>query len=283
MSAKIVTRAAVAAYAVEPTAIDDGGATYRQINVDNLDGAERLQVRLETAGGVVLEYLVRPYSVREIGLASTRAAKFLDVKSLGADVAEVLIEVERTSEPRDGETLRGAQGAAGADGADGADGQDGADGAAGAVGPAGPAGPAGTPLFALFTMSNVQNGPIVSEHAEFDTITSSAGVLISTGAGQANGVVTIPEGHTGTIAGELGIDFSGSGGEIEYRWRDLTSSTLIGSTGRVLPHSNPLNQSSPARAVAAFDTTAGARTYHLEFVTVSQVTALRDTNSNATI
>ena len=85
--------------------------------------------------------------------------------------------------------------------------------------------------YAFLTLSGNQTTNIaVNNHIEFDTIDGN--LILSTGAGQADGKITLYADYLYRLKACLYTDFVNNG-EIGYRWYDITNSNYIGSAGVV--------------------------------------------------
>lgn len=86
--------------------------------------------------------------------------------------------------------------------------------------------------YAFLTATQDQT-PTVGEHIEYDTIVGN--LALSTGAGQANGLVTLLAGRKYILEGV--VSGAGNGGTAQYlgyQWYDVTNSVLLGARGQAL-------------------------------------------------
>ena len=86
-----------------------------------------------------------------------------------------------------------------------------------------------------------------NEHIEWDDVSpvwvSDGDITVSTGAGQLAGLITLPAGRAWLCMARLGVRFSGSAGELGYRWQRVSPSPsgAFGNGATVRPDSNGLN------------------------------------------
>lgn len=87
------------------------------------------------------------------------------------------------------------------------------------------------------------------DHVEFDTESQSSGhITLATGAGQANGIFTLPEG-VHLITAFPAASFS-SAGALQLRWKNTAGGNLSASTALVRPPSSTSNISGSSAATA---------------------------------
>jgi hypothetical protein len=60
------------------------------------------------------------------------------------------------------------------------------------------------------------------DHVEFTAISGTAGISLSLGSGQDNGIVTLPANKTFFMQAHIGTDFSGNTGDVAYSWHNNT-------------------------------------------------------------
>lgn len=101
--------------------------------------------------------------------------------------------------------------------------------------------------YGLYTLSADQTSNLsVGDHVEWDTDEGSLGGL-STGSGQADGIVTLSAGITYKITGALQFDFS-SAGQVKFQVYDGTN--LIGKESRCISMNLNANASSSSSIFA---------------------------------
>lgn len=221
------------------------------------------------------EILLTPGMVRSLGRGANRPITSFQVRSVDSETdSAVNLEFTVEQQPDQLVTMAGPTGAAGADGADGAD------GAAGAQGPQGPAGPT---LYGLAHMGADQVGPIVGQHVEFSAIAGESNLAVSSGAGQANGTITVPQGFVGKLKGRLDVAFNDENGNVAYQWWDVTATALTGRPARLLPATSVSDAGAQPTAIAVIDTSAGARNYQLQITAATGVAQINAAHSHAEI
>jgi len=72
----------------------------------------------------------------------------------------------------------------------------------------------------------------VNNHVEFDTKDEDGGIVLQTGAGQADGIFELLGGRKYYLQASLRPEFSGSTGQLEVAWFDQTNSAEIGSRAK---------------------------------------------------
>lgn len=85
-----------------------------------------------------------------------------------------------------------------------------------------------TPKYITATISAAQTSNLaVGDHVEFDTVVEDSGhISLSTGAGQADGIFTLPEGIWRIELPTCRVNFSDSAGELQLRFRDDSNTNL---------------------------------------------------------
>lgn len=108
--------------------------------------------------------------------------------------------------------------------------------------------------YGLYTLSADQTTNLLNNnHIEFDTSEGSLGGL-STGAGQADGIITLPAGKT--YKATFGTCAVGTGnGSYGFRLYNLTSATYIGKENYKIPSTSASNCDGGNHALAIFTTT----------------------------
>jgi len=87
--------------------------------------------------------------------------------------------------------------------------------------------------YAFISLSADQTSNLaVNNHVEFNTILNSVGgITISSGAGQANGLITLDAGKTYKITARIRGGFSNAAGWATFQIRNNTAGALIGRNG----------------------------------------------------
>jgi hypothetical protein len=84
--------------------------------------------------------------------------------------------------------------------------------------------------YAFLTATQNQT-PTVGEHIEYDTIVGN--LALSTGAGQANGLITLLAGRKYILEGVVFGAGNGGGAQyLVYQWYDVTNNVLLGANGQ---------------------------------------------------
>ena len=111
-------------------------------------------------------------------------------------------------------------------------------------------GSAGSFKYGLYTMSGNQTTNLsAGNHIEFDTSSGSLGGL-ATGAGQADGIITLSGGKSYKIMCAFGSRLSSSSGYIQCQPYDRTNSTYVGVMGTAYPSTSTLNIATHSTCIA---------------------------------
>jgi len=87
--------------------------------------------------------------------------------------------------------------------------------------------------FLTVSLSADQTANIAANnHVEFDTKDEDGGIVLQTGAGQADGIFELLGGRKYYLQASLRPEFSGSTGQLEVAWFDQTNSAEIGSRAK---------------------------------------------------
>lgn len=122
---------------------------------------------------------------------------------------------------------------------------------------------------AFITMAAAQTSNLaVNDHVEFDTIAdNSPDITLATGAGQLDGLITLPPGKLFSMRCRLRPGFaSGTGNQMAWQFRNNTDAALIGQKGEEI---TPISGSFTARtgeSVVFIDTTAGAKEVEVRII-----------------
>jgi hypothetical protein len=84
------------------------------------------------------------------------------------------------------------------------------------------------------TMNDQTTDLATNDHVEFDDELENDGggsIVLATGAGQANGLITLAAGKTYSVEAALSMLYSAFQGVIRYQWRDNTGAVLFGNRG----------------------------------------------------
>lgn len=116
-------------------------------------------------------------------------------------------------------------------------------------------------LFATITLSATQPSTRLNagDHIELDTIfdeSPSSGILVSTGADQANGLVTLPQGHVFKVSGYLNGTFNASTVFAIHAIRNNTLAAIVSPNARTF--SRNANNADSHVPIAFIDTDGGA-------------------------
>jgi len=87
----------------------------------------------------------------------------------------------------------------------------------------------GTGTFLSVSLSADQTTNIsANDHIEFDTLDEDGGIVLQTGAGQADGIFELSSGKKYQLSAHLRPEFSGATGQLIIAWYDITNSAEIG-------------------------------------------------------
>ncbi|MEE8551515.1 MAG: hypothetical protein V3T08_09720 [Gemmatimonadota bacterium] len=130
--------------------------------------------------------------------------------------------------------------------------------------------------------TNIANG----NHVEWDTIREAAvgsGITLSTGAGQADGLITLPAGKIFVM--ESGIEWAGSAStsSMQVVWSNNTDVVLIGNIPAMRTLTSALNVSPVDQIVAFIDTSSGAKEVESQIGSVVTVASIDAFGSYASI
>ena len=122
--------------------------------------------------------------------------------------------------------------------------------------------------YALVSMSGVQVTDLLAgDHVELDTINDQSGAfLLSTGAGQANGLITVPAGKVWILSAAWQIGYTGISGFLNLRWRNNTDAVLIGVAVNVNPETQTSDNAGLRSTVAIIDATLEAKEVEVRIV-----------------
>ncbi len=99
----------------------------------------------------------------------------------------------------------------------------------------------GTPTksYALIRMGSTQSSDLgANDHIQFDSITEQSAnndISVSTGAGQANGLVTLPAGKVFELSCEVGVIFGTAASSFRLQFRNNTGAVLLGEFVAIEP------------------------------------------------
>ena len=100
-------------------------------------------------------------------------------------------------------------------------------------------GGAGTKSYAMVSMGTSQDFNFsAGDHVEYDQITeqsANADISVSTGAGQANGLITLPAGKVFKVEANIGVIFGSAASFLRIQIRDNTAGALVGEFANVEP------------------------------------------------
>ena len=91
-------------------------------------------------------------------------------------------------------------------------------------------------VFMHATMDDQTTNLALNDHVEFDGELENDGsgsIVLATGAGQANGLITLAADKTYSVEAALSVLSSSFQGVLRYQWRDNTGAVLFGSRGVV--------------------------------------------------
>lgn len=122
-------------------------------------------------------------------------------------------------------------------------------------------------LFATISLSASQNTNVqAGDHIQFDTIkqeSPSSGITVSTGAGQANGLVTLPQGHVFKLSGYVNSQANSATNNLILQFRNNTDALLLGPETRIIMNTNSWGSCIP---IAFIDTAAEAKEIELRII-----------------
>lgn len=112
---------------------------------------------------------------------------------------------------------------------------------------------------------------------------SSGDIIVSTGAGQLAGIVTLPAGKVWIVQAHLAASFSASTGLFGCQWDQVPKPPPFEDPFGQRSNLRPLSQAIDERGVeicsAIFDTSAGAFTVRCKILNSTNVSAVLDWNS----
>ncbi len=137
-------------------------------------------------------------------------------------------------------------------------------------------------LFATITLSLTQPSTRLNagDHIELDTIfqeSPASGILVSTGVNQANGLVTLPQGHIFKVSGYLNGTFNASTVFAIHAIRNNTSATIVSPDARTF--SRNANNSDSHVPIAFIDTDGGA--VEIEWRIISETGLIQAVGANS--
>jgi len=113
----------------------------------------------------------------------------------------------------------------------------------------------------------------VNNHIEFDTKDEDGGIVLQTGAGQADGIFELLGGRKYYLQASLRPEFSGTTGQLEVAWFDQTNSAQIGSRAKYEAMDHSGNDANQPTAAALFTPTTNVLV-KLEILSVTALDAL---------
>ena len=109
------------------------------------------------------------------------------------------------------------------------------------------------PEWAYVTLSGDQSTNLsADDHVEFDTIQEAGSIILATGSGQANGLITLEADQTYELKAVLAADFSGPSGNFRARWYDETGAAYKGQQCEIAALTHTQDHSSIETAFAVF-------------------------------
>jgi len=112
-----------------------------------------------------------------------------------------------------------------------------------------------------------------TDHVEFDTKDEDGGIVLQTGAGQADGIFELSSGKKYQLSAHLRPEFSGATGQLVIAWYDITNAAEIGS--RAIYESQTHASHNANQPVAeAIVTPAANITVEVRIISVTALTAL---------
>ena len=126
----------------------------------------------------------------------------------------------------------------------------------------------GSRSYGLLSLSGVQVTDLLAgDHIEIDTINDSSGdILVSTGAGQANGLITLPAGKVWILSAAWQIGFTGPATFLNLRWRNNTDAALIGIAVNINPETQASDVAGLRATVAIIDATLEAKEVEVRII-----------------
>lgn len=126
----------------------------------------------------------------------------------------------------------------------------------------------GTKLFAIVGLSATQNTNInANDHIEFDQIeqenAGGSGILVSTGAGQLAGLITLPQGHVFKVVGYINTQFNSATNTLILAIRNNTDAAVLEPHARIIVNTNSGGSDQP---ISYIDTTAEAKEIEVRIV-----------------
>jgi len=122
----------------------------------------------------------------------------------------------------------------------------------------------------------------VNNHIEFDTKDEDGGIVLQTGAGQADGIFELLGGRKYYLQASLRPEFSGTTGQLEVAWFDQTNSAQIGSRAKYEAKDHSGRHANQPTAAALF-TPATNVLVKLEILSVTALDGLANEYSLANL
>ena len=132
----------------------------------------------------------------------------------------------------------------------------------------------GTGTFASASLSADQTTNIAAtNHVEFDTLDEDGGVVLQTGAGQADGIFELGGARKYYLSASLRPEFSGVTGQLVVAWFDITNAAEIGRRAIYESQTNTSNNANQPSAEVTI-TPAANITVEVRIISVTALTAL---------
>jgi len=112
-----------------------------------------------------------------------------------------------------------------------------------------------------------------TNHVEFDTKDEDGGIVLQTGAGQADGIFELSSGKKYQLSAHLRPEFSGATGQLVIAWYDITNAAEIGSRAIYESQTNTSHNANQPVAEAIV-TPAANITVEVRIISVTALTAL---------
>jgi hypothetical protein len=121
-----------------------------------------------------------------------------------------------------------------------------------------------------------------TDHIEFDTKDEDGGIVLQTGAGQADGIFELSSGKKYQLSAHLRPEFSGATGQLVIAWYDITNTAEIGSQA-IYESQTHASHNANQPVAEAIITPATNITVEVRIIAVTALTALANEYSTANL
>ena len=132
----------------------------------------------------------------------------------------------------------------------------------------------GSGTFSTASLAADQTANIAAtDHIEFDTLDEDGGVVLQTGAGQADGIFELSGGKKYQLSSHLRPEFSGATGQLVIAWYDITNAAELGRRAIYETQTHASNNANQPVAEIIVTPTANI-TVEVRIIAVTALTAL---------